>query len=86
MLIKIKAVKPLDNFILSVVFDDDRHVLYDMNEDIDTLPHYDDLRKCADLWHRVNLDTSRTCIYWNDLIDLPSDILYEYGITCADEH
>lgn len=28
----------------------------------------------------LQLDTSRTCVYWYDEIDLPSDSIYEYGI------
>ena len=25
---------------------------------------------------QVQLDESRTCVYWNDVIDLPSDAIY----------
>ena len=28
---------------------------------------------------QAQLDTSRTCVYWNDKIDLASDSIYEYG-------
>ena len=31
------------------------------------------------LWKQFALDESRTCIYWNDRIDLASDSVYEYG-------
>ncbi|MBO5939816.1 MAG: hypothetical protein J6R18_01280 [Kiritimatiellae bacterium] len=27
----------------------------------------------------ASFDSSRTCIVWNDRIDLPSDAIYEYG-------
>ena len=37
------------------------------------------LKTVTGLFDQVQLDASRTCIYWNDEIDLPSDILYEYG-------
>lgn len=43
------------------------------------LPGYEQLRDVAGLFQQVQLDKSRTCVYWNDEIDLPSDILYEYG-------
>jgi len=79
MIIRIKSVKPLDNYILCVEFDDNRCVMYDMNEDIKTLPEYDNLKHISGLWEQAKLDESRTCVYWNDMIDLPSDILYEYG-------
>lgn len=79
MIIRIKAIKPLDNFVLLVTFDDGRVVEYDMKEDIKELPGYSDLETIPGLWQQVCIDESRTCIYWNDYIDLPSDILYEYG-------
>lgn len=82
MIIRIKNVRPLDNYILYVEFDDNRCVEYDMNEDINTLPEYDSLRNITGLWQMVKLDESRTCVFWNDKIDLPSDILYEYGVKC----
>ncbi len=51
-----------------------------MGEDIDTLPRYSVLKTIPGLFPQVKLDQSRTCVYWNDEIDLPSDILYEYGL------
>jgi hypothetical protein len=79
MIIRIKSVKPLEDYILLVTFDDDRTVEYDLKEDMETLPGYDDLKNIAGLWQQVQLDKSRTCVYWNDYIDLPSDTIYEYG-------
>ena len=79
MIIRIKEIKPLDNFILLVTFDDNKVVEYDMKDDIKELPNYSDLQDIHGLWQQVRLDDSRTCIYWNDYIDLPCDILYEYG-------
>lgn len=79
MIPKIKSVVPQKKFILDVLFDDGINVHYDLNEDIDNLPNYSDLKKIDGLYKNVKLDESRTCIYWNDHIDLPSDILYEYG-------
>ncbi len=79
MLPRIKSVKTCKDYILDIVFDDDRNVLYDMNEDIDTLPGYGELKSTLGLFEQVCVDESRTCIFWNDRIDLPSDILYEYG-------
>ena len=79
MIPKIKSIIADDNFILKVLFDDGKNVAYDMSDDIENLPHYDDLKKVIGLFRQVKLDESRTCVYWNDYIDLPSDILYEYG-------
>ena len=79
MIIRIKEVKPLENYILLVTFDNGKIVEYNVREDIDTLPGYSDLLSIHGLWKQVQLDASRTCIYWNDYIDLPSDTIYEYG-------
>ena len=78
-MIRIKELKPIDCYRLSVVFDDDKKVIYDLKEDMETLPGYDDLRNIAGLFENVRLDKSRTCVFWNDYIDLPSDTIYEYG-------
>jgi len=31
------------------------------------------------LFFQASLDSSRTVVYWNELVDLPSDTIYEYG-------
>ena len=79
MIVRIKDIKPLNDYILLVIFDDGKIVEYDVKEDMNTLPDYDDLRNINGLWQQVQLDASRTCVYWNDYIDLPSDTIYEYG-------
>lgn len=81
MIPRIKSVIPLENYILHVIFDDGKVVLYDVKDDIQTIPSYEDLRTIPGLFQQVKLDESRTCIFWNDLIDLPSDTIYEYGTT-----
>ena len=43
---------------------------------------FDDGRRVRDvhgLFQQVQLDESRTCVFWNEDVDLPSDTLYEYG-------
>lgn len=78
MIQRIKSIKPLPDFVLSVVFDDGYHVHYDVKEDMN-LPGYDALRTVPGLFAQVQLDASRTCVSWSEDIDLPSDTLYEYG-------
>ena len=80
MIPRIKSVKPLENFVLNIVFDDGKDILYDVKNDIQAIPSYEALKTIHGLFQQVQLDQSRTCIYWNDYIDLPSDALYEYGI------
>lgn len=76
---RIKTVVPMDGYKLSVLFDDGRKVVYDVAEDIDTIVAFGDLKTVEGLWPQVQVDKSRTVVYWNDWIDLPSDTLYEYG-------
>lgn len=81
MIQRIRSVAPRSDYRLEVLFDDGRHVLYDVKEDM-ALPGYDALKTVDGLFRQVRLDESRTCVYWNAEIDLPSDILYEFGRSC----
>lgn len=86
MIPKIKSIKPLNNYVLYVVFDDGKKCLYDVNDDINTINRYKDLKKNCGLFEQVQLDESRTCVFWNDYIDLPSDTIYEYGQEISTEN
>lgn len=77
---KIKSVKDRNDFKLDVIFDDGKHVLYDVYEDIKQIPDFKPLETLTGLWKDYSLDKSRTCIYWNDRIDLSSDSIYQYGV------
>lgn len=72
-------MKPMPNYCLRVVFDDGKTVLYNVMEDIQQIESYRDLLSIHGLFEQVQLDQSRTCVFWNDHIDLPSDTIYEYG-------
>ena len=80
MIPRIKSVKPISDYRLYVIFDDGRAVIYSVKDDIDTIDSYKDLETIYGLFNQVQLDTSRTCVYWNENIDLASDIIYEYGV------
>ena len=79
MIPRIKTLVVLDNFLLNVEFDYGKKVIYDVKEDIDTLPTFRALQEVYGLFQQAQLDTSRTCVYWNDEIDLARDSIYEYG-------
>lgn len=80
MIQRIKKITPLPDYFLDVIFDDGKHVLYDVKEDM-SLPGYSALRDVYGLFPQVQLDRSRTCVFWNEDIDLPSHAIYEYGKT-----
>ncbi len=77
---RIKSVEALLDYHLSVVFDNGKAVVYDVREDIEQIEEFRLLKQVPHLWEQVRVDSSRTCVYWNDRIDLPSDTLYEYGV------
>jgi len=79
MIPRIKSVIASENHHLHVIFDDGKDCMYDMNEDIDTLEVYSALKEIPGLFDLVQLDESRTCVFWNDYIDLPSDMIYTYA-------
>ena len=79
MIPRIKELFPMRDFLLRVVFDDGKTVLYDVKEDMEQIEGYRDLRSITGLFNQVQLDQSRTCVFWNEEIDLPSDTIYEYG-------
>ena len=79
MIPRIKELQPIENFKLLVTFDDARVVVYDVLDDIKTLSSFKDLTNDPNLFQQVQLDESRTCVYWNERIDLSSDSIYEYG-------
>ena len=70
----------MKNYQLLVTFDDGRIVVYDVTDDIRTIPAFKDLETVYGLFFNAQLDSTGTCIYWNDQIDLPSDTIYEYGV------
>lgn len=79
-MIRIKDMKVMDRYHLEVLFDDGASVLYDVGEDIDSIAEFEPLKTQPGLFECPQLDESRTCVYWNDRIDLPSDTIREYGV------
>ena len=74
MIPRIKTVTALDDYMLRIVFDDGEIMLYDVKDDIAHIKAFKELETEEGLWGKVRLDTSRTCVYWNDRIDLPCRI------------
>ena len=52
-------------------------------DDIRSIKAFEDLKVIPDLFEKTSLDSSRTCVVWNERIDLPSDTIYEYGTPYA---
>lgn len=79
MIPRIKSLETLENFVLLVTFDNGDRVLYDVKDDIQTLSDFQVLKSEYGLFKNARLDSSRTCVYWTDRVDLPSDTILEYG-------
>ena len=79
MLFRVPRLVKMESLFLFVEFDDGYKVLYDVKDDIKTLPSFRALVDVYGFFKQAQLDTSRTCVYWNDKINLASDSIYEYG-------
>ena len=79
MIPRIKTITAADDYKLNVFFDDGKRVVYNVMQDIESIDDFKQLLTLQGLWENFQLDESRTCVFWNDRIDLPSDMIYEYG-------
>jgi len=79
MIPRISRIEPMADFKIRVTFDEGRTVVYDVGADINEIKAFEDLKSLPYLFKNATLDSSRTCIVWNERIDLPSDTIYEYG-------
>ena len=80
MIPRIKSIRPLKDYMLQVCFDNGVKVLYDVKDDIRTLKDFKVLETEYGLFQNAQLDSSRTCVFWNDRVDLASDTILEYGV------
>ena len=69
MIPRIKQIEIQNDFLLLITFEDGKKKLYDVKDDIATIKVFKELREKKGLWEQAKLDTSRTCVYWNDNID-----------------
>ena len=83
MIPRIKSISPMADFKLLVDFDEGRRVIYDVADDIRSIEAFKELQTLHGLFNNARLDSSRTCVVWNERVDLPSDTIYERLLTCA---
>ena len=84
MIRRIQRLEVAGGLVLRAKFEDGREVLYDVEEDVREIPDFGPLATVPGLFAQASLDQSRTCVFWNDMIDLPSDVIYEYGTVVKD--
>lgn len=80
MIPRIKSILPLPDYVLQVSFDSGEVVLYDVKDDIRILNDFKVLETEYGLFQNAQIDSSRTCVYWSDRVDIASDTILEYGI------
>lgn len=79
MIPRINKLDVLSGYQLQVTFDSGKVVIYDVLDDIRTLKDFEPLQTQIGLFQNASLDESRTCVFWNDRIDLSSDTIFEFG-------
>ena len=79
MFYKIKSVKPLENYILLVTFENGKQKHYDINPLFDKWTVFKDLINVYGLYKNVKVDNGGYGISWNDNIDLSCNELWDNG-------
>ena len=77
---KVKFVKPKNNYILEVIFEDKTIKYYDVSLLFDKWPIFQDLKNITGLFEQVKVDDGGYGISWNEEIDLSCNELYENGV------
>lgn len=76
---KVKSIKPLENYILKIKFEDDNIKYYDVKPLFDKWEIFKNLKNINGLFEQVKVDTKGYGISWNEEIDLSCDELWENG-------
>ena len=76
---KVKMVKALPDFVLSVEFEEGTTMLYDVKELFDRFPAFTALNVDEQLFQEVEVDRGGYGIIWNDDLDLSSEELWNNG-------
>lgn len=80
MFYKVQDVKPLDNFILLVTFENGVQKHYDVKPLFEKWNTFKALITNSGLFKNVKVDNGGYGIYWNDDIDLSCNELWNNGI------
>lgn len=79
MFYKIKDVKPLDNFILKVTFENKVIKYYDVKLLFNKYVVFNSLKNINNLFEQVKVDIGGYGISWNDELDLSCNEIWENG-------
>lgn len=76
---KVKEVKPVKDYILSVFFVDGTEKTYDIEPLFEEIDVFNSLKSISGLFEQVKVDAGGYGISWNDHIDLSCDELWDNG-------
>lgn len=76
---RIISVKPMDNMMLSVVFQNGIEKTYDISSLYDMFPQFRILEKEKYLFEEVQVDVGGYGISWNDELDIDANTIWEEG-------
>ena len=76
---KIVEVKPMNNYVLKVVFKNGEIRIFDMKPEIEKRPYYAALRNNPELFAKVRPIGLGSAVGWNDDIDMASEWIWEHG-------
>ncbi len=80
MIHKIVSVKPVENFVLRVSFQNGIEKLYDIRTLYPVFSQFEVFETDEDLFCKVQVDVGGYGISWNDDLDLAAEDIWEYGI------
>lgn len=83
---KIKFVKPLENSIILVVFQNGIEKTYDMRNLYPMFPQFEIFEKDKALFNQVQIDVGGYGIFWNDDLDLDAEDIWEDGIETGNKY
>lgn len=76
---RIINVEPLENFVISVTFQNGMEKLYDISKLFRRYPQFMQLERDYDLFNQVKVDAGGYGISWNDEIDLEAEEIWDKG-------
>lgn len=77
---KIVSVKPMENFVLLVGFQNGIEKIYDMRTLYPVFPQFEVFENDVDLFNQVQVDMGGYGVSWNDDLDLDANDIWEDGI------
>lgn len=83
---RILEVKTLENFVVSVVFQDGIEKVYDIRSICSKYPQFLTFESNTELFRKVQVDVGGCGISWNDDLDLSSEEIWDNGELTGNVH